>query len=247
MNVTRLAILGVAVIAGAAAFFLMLGDNSDTSVQIADPVKEKTVRVLVADQNFSRGERLSVDSLRWIDWPEKAVSESFLTESDAGDLTQFDGTVARTSIVEGEPIIEAKIVRAGSSGIMAAILNPGMHAVTMRVSPETSSGGFILPGDRVDIHYTGPDEEGASDTETLFSDVRILAVNTLYAEATEDSFIEGVNITLELSPLDAEEFVSARSSRGKLSLALRSVFRPEGEVQTTRSKKDVTVIRYGRS
>jgi len=130
---------------------------------------------------------------------------------------------------------------------MAAILEPGMHAVTMRVSPETSAGGFILPGDRVDIHYSETDDKNITNTETLFENVKILAVNTLYSETSETPYIEGVNITLELSPGDAEDFVSARSARGQMNLALRSVFRPEGEVTKTRAKKDVTIVRYGRS
>lgn len=247
MNISRIAVLGVAVLAGAAAFFLMLGNEPEQAVKIIQPVEEKTVRVLVADQNFARGERLTADSIDWIDWPEKALSESFLTEDAVGDLANFEGAVARSSIIEGEPIIEAKIVRAGSSGLLAAILQPGMHAVTMRVSPETSVGGFVLPGDRVDIHYSETGDDSATRTETLFENVRILAVNTLYSETPETSHVEGVNITLELGPADAEDFVNARSSRGQLSLALRSVFRPEGEIQTSKTKQDIKIIRYGRS
>ena len=52
----------------------------------------------------------------------------------------------------GEPIREAKLIRAnGAAGFMAAILPSGMRAVSTEISPETGAGGFILPNDRVDV------------------------------------------------------------------------------------------------
>lgn len=249
MNVTRIAILGVALVAGAFAFFLVISKRPEVAqaVQIVEPVKEKTVNVLVADRDFQRGERLGVDGVKWVSWPQKAVSEAFITEDSGAKPEDLAEAVARSLIVAGEPIIEAKIVRAGSSGLMAAILSPGMRAVTMRVSPETSSGGFILPGDRVDVLYTENDRGSSARTRTIFENVRVLAINAAYTETPEVPNMEGVTATLEFSPDDAEAFVTARSS-GAISLVLRSIFRPEGEVanQSKRSS-DVTVIRYGRS
>lgn len=245
MNVTRIAVLGVALVAGAIALFLVLG-NKQGQVQIVEPMKEKTIRILVADRDFQRGERLAVEGLKWVDWPEKALSEAYLTESSGQTPEALKDAVARTLVVKGEPIIEAKIVRAGSSGLMAAIITPGMRAVTQRVSPETASGGFILPGDRVDVLFTAS-KEGGARTRTIFENVRVLAVNNLYGESTEGGYVEGVNITLEFTPQDAESFITARSG-GAVSLVLRSVFQPETDVeQKTKKSSDVTVIRYGRS
>ena len=248
MNVSKLAVLGIALVAGVGAFFLMMNNKpaDQAPVQIVKPVEEKTVRVLVADKDFARGERIGVESTKWVKWPEKALSEAYITEDSGANQDELAQAVARTLIVAGEPIIEAKIVRAGSTGLMAAVLAPGMRAVTMRVKPETASGGFILPGDRVDILYAEADEANVTQVATVLSDVRILAVNTIYSENTDVPHIEGSNVTLELSPSDAEYFVLFRSSRGELSLALRSVFEPEGE-QTVRKDDSMQIIRYGRS
>ncbi len=247
MNVPRMAILGVALLAGVGAFFLMMGNRPTQAVQVVAPVQEKTVRVLVADRDFQRGERLGIDDTKWVAWPEKALSPSFITEESGATQDDLAKAVARTLIVTGEPIIEQKIVRADSAGLMAAILTPGMLAITQRVSPETASGGFILPGDRVDILHTEGNRENSMKTRTIFEDVRVLAVNTLYTETPETPYIEGVNVTLEFTPEDAEAFVTARSS-GTISLALRSVFQPEADVASkTKRSSDVTVIRYGRS
>lgn len=248
MNVSRIAILGVALVAGAAAFFLMLGNNKDIApVQIVEPVREETVRVLVSNKDIQRGQRLTIEDTGWVAWPKKAVQPTFITDENAAAREELESAVARSLIVTGEPIVNAKIVRAGSSGLMAAILSPGMRAVTLRVSPETSSGGFILPGDRVDILYSGGRDNRNEGARTMFEDVRVLAVNTLYSENTETAHIDGANVTLELSPQDAEAFTSARGG-GSLSLVLRSIFKPENEVQANeRRSSNVSVIRYGRS
>ncbi|MEX6633111.1 Flp pilus assembly protein CpaB [Hyphococcus lacteus] len=250
MNVSRIAILGVAVVAGAGAFVLMLGQNKTIApIQIVEPVKEESVRVLVASQNIQRGERLTLEGTSWIAWPKKAVRPTFITDENPEARESLESAVARSLIVAGEPIVNEKVVHAESSGLMAAIISPGMRAVTLRVSPETASGGFILPGDRVDILFTGGgrDSRDGGLARTMFEDVRVLAVNTVFSENTEAAHIDSVNVTLELAPLDSETFISARSS-GSLSLVLRSIFKPEGELLATeRRSSNVSVIRYGRS
>jgi pilus assembly protein CpaB len=245
MNVTRIAVLAVALVAGGGALFLVLGARPNAPVQVIEAQKEKTVRVLVADKDFQRGDRLAVEAVKWVDWPEKSLSELYITEASGQTPDDLKDAVARTLIVKGEPVIEAKIVRSGSAGLMAAILTPGMRAVTQRVSPETASGGFILPDDRVDILYTDG-SAGGSRTKTIFENVRVLAVNAIYGDAPEGAYLEGVNMTLEFSPEDSEAFITARSS-GTISLVLRSVFKPEGDVEQSNRSSDVTVIRYGRS
>ncbi len=248
MNVSRIAILGVAVVAGAGAFILILSQNKDISpVQIVEPVREETVRVLVSSRDIQRGERLALEDTNWVVWPKKAVQPTFITDDNSAAREELESAVARSLIVTGEPLVNAKVVRAGSSSLMAAILSPGMRAVTMRVSPETSSGGFILPGDKVDILLTGGRKDANAAARTIFEDVRVLAVDTLFSENSETAHVAGSNVTLELAPMDAETFISARDS-GSMSLILRSIFKPETELQATeRRSSNVSVIRYGRS
>jgi pilus assembly protein CpaB len=251
MNISRIAILGVALVAGAAAFFLMMGNKpGQTPVNVVEPVREETVRVLVATRDIQRGGRISQEDTKWVAWPKKAVQPTFITDENPAAREDLAESVARSLIVAGEPMVEMKIVKAGSSGMMAAVLSPGMRAVTMRVSPETSSGGFILPGDRVDIHYTEAAEGNNSKTRifTVRENVRVLAVNTLYSENMEEPNIEGKNVTLEMTPADAEYFMVARNSKGTLQLTLRSIFEPDEAVaQENNGNTAVTVIRYGRS
>lgn len=244
MNISRIAVLGVALVAGAGAFFLMVGQKGSSPVQIVEPTKEETVRVLVASRDMQRGERFTLDDTHWVVWPKKAVQPTFITDATENAREDLQNAVARSLVVTGEPVMNAKIVRADSSSLMAAILAPGMRAVTMKVSEETSSGGFILPGDRVDILYAAGRDAPA---RTIFEDVRVLAVNAMFSENPETANIDGSNITLEMNPTDAEAFISARSM-GQLSLMLRSIFTPEeGDAIVERRSSNVNVIRYGRS
>ena len=53
---------------------------------------------------------------------------------------------------------------AKGSGFMAAVLPPGMRAIAIDISPETSAGGFILPDDRVDVVLTRRDKAAEKQT-----------------------------------------------------------------------------------
>lgn len=249
MNVTRLAILGVALVAGGAAFFLMMGERpvEQGPIRIVEPVKEKkTVHVLVVKENMSRGQRLSPEMMSWMEWPEKAVSENYIVKTTNVDQAEaLNGAVIRTQLISGEPVTETKIVRAGSSGLMAAVLSPGMRAVNMSVTAETAAGGFILPGDRVDIIYSQVMDENLAKTKTLLENVRVLAIDANYAEHSEANHLLASNITFELTPDDAKYFLSALNSSGRLSLTLRSVFEAKDAVSSGRRNAEVEIIRYG--
>lgn len=247
MNTSRMIILGVALVAGVGAFFLVQANTTtEMAERTVEPIREQTVRVLISARDIQRGERITVEDTNWISWPKKAVQSSFITDENPEARDELAEAVARSLIVTGEPIVNAKLVKADSGGLMSAIIAPGFRAVTLRVTPETSSGGFILPGDQVDVMLTS-DGRGTNRTRLLFQSVRVLAVNAIYSENSEAANIAGSNVTLELAPGDAESFMTARAN-GALSLVLRSIFIPEGDVQAGITRPSgVTVIRYGRS
>ncbi len=250
MNVSRIAIIAVALFAGGALFVInMTSKPKSQAVQVVSPASEKTIRVLVAARDFQRGERFTAEDTKYIDWPERALAPAFLTEAAGATQESLVGAVARSAMVAGEPVTETKIVRADGAGLMAAVLTPGKRAVSMRIAPETGVAGFILPGDKVDVYYSEPDDQGTTQTVVLFEEVRVLAINTIFAETAETPTIEGVNATVELSPGEAMRFVNARSSKGQLSFALRSIFEAADE-NAQKSDPDtstIEVIRYGRS
>ena len=246
MNKSRLILLGVAAVAGGGAFFMVATGGEDSGpAQIVEQVVPaskgpETVRVLVADRTFSRGDRIDPAATAWIDWPEDAVPDHVVTEEDEAFYASLTGLRARTTIYENEPIIAAKTVAQGDKGMMAALLTPGMRAVSARLSGADASSGFVLPGDRVDVLVTEGKGE-ARTTETAFSGVRIIAIDQQVQEEGTPGSISGSEVTLELRPDQVEEFVEARS-RGELTLVLRSIF--DGAVPDVPAA-EVVVLRYG--
>ena len=145
--------------------------------------------------------------------------------------SDYAGSVVREPILAGEPIVSRKIVRAGDSGYMAAYLVPGMRAMAIRVTVETAAGGFILPGDRVDVLLTrettlgnlGAQEGERSKfaSSTVMQNIKVLAIDQSTRADDDEQAVVGATATLEVGPRDAEALALAKSE-GELSLVLRS-------------------------
>lgn len=157
MNVVRLAVLGAAVLAAGGAFFLMRSQaGPQPAAAVGGPVApEPEAMVLVARKPLAVGERLTPDALAWQAWPKAGVAEAFFEQSVAPKaIEEWTNAVVRYPMVQGEPLTAAKLVKAGDASVMAALLTPGMRAVSVPISVATGAGGFILPNDRVDVVVT---------------------------------------------------------------------------------------------
>lgn len=195
--------------------------------------------------------------------PEGAVARVTRTAAAAADAvtgaskSDYVGSVVREPIAAGEPIIERKIVRAGDSGYLAAYLEPGMRAMAIRVTVETAAGGFILPGDRVDVLLTretnlgnmGAQEGDRSkfSSSTVMQNVKVLAIDQATRVGDDAQAVVGATATLEVGPRDAEALALAKSE-GELSLVLRSYADtggPSGRVSAPRQSSAVRVYRGG--
>jgi pilus assembly protein CpaB len=259
MNITRIAILGVAAIAaGGAALMVrgMLGGGTPASQASVTPASV-TTDVLVASKEVEPGHILDAASVRWEGWPKSSVSKAFITKETQPDIAKaVTGIVVRSPLVPGQPITDANVVHAGAAGFLAATIAPGMRAIGVSVTAQTSAGGFILPNDRVDVVLTHelPTTGGAKQYQTLtiLNDIRVLAVDqTAHQEKDKDSVV-GKTATLELTPGQAELLAHAEQI-GVLSLSLRALGDTEIDGATQRrparvasaNQSTVVVIRYG--
>ncbi len=227
-----------------------------TSLPTPEVVVEQVeyVKVLVAANNMSLGSRMSDGSVKWQQWPAEALTPSLLSITDRPDaISEIDGAIVRAPILEGEPISETKLVMAGESGVMAALLKPGMRAVTTRISVDTAAGGFIQPGDRVDIILTQSiQQERTSNTQaqqrvyvsdTIFENVHVLAIDQTFATSIEGgATVIGSTATFEMSQVDAE-LLQESVSKGDLSLTLRGMIRSNAPARSTATeeKKEIAV------
>jgi pilus assembly protein CpaB len=255
MNSARIVVLIIALGAGGVAAYLASGsDNKPAPVQ---PVAQmETVDVLVAKSDIGLGQTVKLEDLLWQTWPASTVSNTFIRRSDRPDATtQVAGSIARAPFIAGEPIREQKLVKADGSGFMAAILPTGMRAVSTEISPETASGGFILPNDRVDVvltrHQKNPDHADSNDivvSQIILSNIRVLAIDQAPKEKDGQNSLVGRTVTLELKPEQTATLAAARQA-GSLSLALRSIADANAvEIPDDNAANrgvSVNVVRYG--
>jgi len=255
MNTARIVVLIIALGAGGIAAYLASGsDNKPAPVQ---PVAQlDTVDVLVAKSDIGLGQTVKPEDLQWQTWPASTASGTFIRRNDRPDATnQVAGSIARAAFIAGEPIREQKLVKADGSGFMAAILPTGMRAVSTEITPETASGGFILPNDHVDVirtmHVKDPSNTSAQDivvSEIILSNIRVLAIDQAPKEKDGQNTLVGRTVTLELKPEQTAKLAAARQA-GTLSLALRSIADGNAvEVPDDNAAKrgvSVNVVRYG--
>ena len=145
----------------------------------------------------------------------------------AGPMQQLYGSIVREPILANEPIINAKLVRGGEGGFMAIVLRPGMRAVAVPMSVNTDAGGFILPGDRVDVVQSRPADTASNGgragfvAQILLRNIRVLAIdqNTQPPKGGQQSQV-GSTATLEVASADSELLARAKA-QGEVILALR--------------------------
>jgi pilus assembly protein CpaB len=255
MNTARIVVLIIALSAGAVAAYLASG--SDNKPAPAEQVVQlPTVDVLVAKSDIGLGQALTPNDLQWQSWPASTAGSTFIRRNDRPDATtQLVGSLARAPFIAGEPIREAKLVKADGSGFMAAILPTGMRAVSAEISPETGAGGFILPNDRVDVILTrrlkNPDPKGLGDIvvpDIVLTNIRVLAIDQAPKEKEGQNSVVGKTVTLELKPEQVPVLAFARQA-GTLSLSLRSIADANqveiGSDDAKRQQGNVNVVRYG--
>ena len=264
MRPARIILVVVALVAGGLAAFLVTrtGSAPSTSTEfVTQVVEEAKTQILVAKAPIGIGERLNPDRVEWQDWPEGAVRPEYVTISAMPDApTSLTGAVARFEFFPGEPIREQKLVRS-DQGYLSAVLATGMRGVSVAVTPLSSSGGFVVPNDHVDVVLTTATGDG-QQSEIVLSNARVLAIGQRLGEMgasggdetgtnaspTPVTFDANTIATLELTPAQAEAVINA-SMRGQLSLTLRSVvdFGKSANAQRPDStSQSVRVIRFGK-
>ena len=195
----------------------------------AAPVEPQGPKVLVAKRALPLGTIITADAVGYQLWPKEMVQDAYFVDGEA-DMKKLLGTVVRYQITAGQPVTQGALVAPGDSGFLAAALGPGMRAVTVPVSEKTGVGGFVFPGDHVDMMLTqsisGADGPPLNATETIQRNLRVLATDQkTTTKTTEDgkTIVQAFRtVTLEATPKIAEKIAVAQTV-GTLSLSLRSL------------------------
>ena len=238
MKPSRIIPLVVALVAGGMAAYLATQREQPAVQPVAEVVQDTTARILVASQAIGVGQRLSSASLSWEEWPKAALRPDYITSVAAPTaISDMSGSVARSEFLPGDPIRPQKLAR-GADSFLPAILEGGKRGVSVAITAESASGGFVNPSDHVDVVLTrtfSASEAGivTSQSTTILHNIQVLAIDSRLGPSNGTRLGQGSDIiqtdqfsgqaiaTLALDAADAELIVNA-AAIGKLSLLLRS-------------------------
>jgi pilus assembly protein CpaB len=226
--------IGFAVVFGLLAVFIAqvwLNNQADMRAKNfnANKKPEVTQTIVVAAKPLRFGTELNASDLREVPWPKQAVPAGAFNK--IGDLLGGGRRVVLTAIEPNEPVLSLKVTGAGQRATLSALVKPGMKAVTIRVNDVEGVGGFVLPGDRVDVVLTRQLDKGSATTEVVLQDARVLAVDQSADERAAKATV-AKSVTLEVDTVQAQK-VWLASSVGNLSLLLRQA----GDTSDVKTRK----------
>ncbi len=195
----------------------------------------QTTEIAAAARDLPTGTILKEADLKWIQWAPSADTSSLFVKGQA-NLPDIAGAVVRDGFRSGEPIISARVAHAHDQGFLAAVLTPGMKAMSASLSPTAEVAGFVFPGDRVDVILTHSfSRKDVTDlterriSETILQNVRVLALDQRSDNQSTDPKVAQI-ATLEVNDKDAERLALAldmtstqSANKASISLVLRSL------------------------
>ena len=210
-------------------------------VEEEEPAPEPQMRrVFAASRELPVGTLLRDEDLTELEVESDAVASGQVPVPDDAAGSRLRGYVVREALGAGAPVAWAAVVGPHQSGFLAAVLEPGKRAVTIRVGPATGHAGLVDPGDRVDVILSAELALDGGDRNvfatTIVEDLRVLAVDRRIgtgagpppggeeAEAGPER-TEVMTATLEVTPAQGERLVLGERE-GTLSLAVRSLAPP---------------------
>ncbi|SDA11276.1 Flp pilus assembly protein CpaB [Sphingomonas sp. NFR15] len=235
MDSRKILLLASALVVAAVTAFLarslIVGAPTPQAAAIATAAPVSGPEVLVATRALPVGTILDATALKYQPWPKELVENAYFIRQGNFDAKSLQGTVVRNPITAGQPITQGALVKPGDRGFLAAALGPGMRAVTVPVSQQSSVAGFVFPGDRIDLVLTqnvvgGGDGPPLKVAETVMRNLRVLATDQRTDNSVDETGKTQVRsfsmVTLEATPKLAEQ-IAVVQTLGQLSLSLRSL------------------------
>jgi pilus assembly protein CpaB len=176
-----------------------------------------TRTIVLASKPLRFGNELSKQTLREVAWPEEALPAGSF--SSIAELIGSGRRVVLTAIEKNEPVLNSKITGPGQRATLSAVIRDGFRAVTVRVNDVEGVGGFILPGDRVDVMLTRQIDKTSANTDVVLQNTRVLAIDQIADERSDKPAVVKA-VTLEVDTIGAQK-ISLAASIGTLSLSLR--------------------------
>jgi len=240
VRTSTIVMIGFAVLFGLLAVFIAqawLNSQAEMRARSLDaqkkPLATKTIVVFAKPLRY--GNELTAAALREIPWPEAALPTG--ASATINDLLSGGKRIVLSAIEVNEPVLSVKITGPGQRATLSALVQPGMKAVTIRVNDVDGVGGFVLPGDRVNVALTRQIDKENASTQVVLQNVRVLAIDQVADERVANPAV-AKSVTLEVDTVGAQKLGLA-GSIGTLSLMLRKAGEPDTEKPLQVTIKDL--------
>lgn len=229
-RIGALGFLAIALVCAAFAFYLV-----NRLMHAKGYSGERVKQIVVAKKALPAAQPIPKDALEIINWPESSVPAGAFNDI-AAIFQGGHAPVPTTGILAGEPVTSTRLAAASQGTGLAAVVQPGMRAVAVKMRDTVGRSGLVYPGAHVDILATIRDPEGRGpSTRIAVQNVRVLSVELETDVATSrppkegggnlsssgSSSVDGTVVTLEVTP-EAAEIVSLADREGNVDFALRN-------------------------
>jgi pilus assembly protein CpaB len=173
--------------------------------------------VVAAAAEIPFGTKIDSTLVKVVELPPESVPEGAFVDAE-----QVIGRVAASTLYKGEVLLSGRVVEHVGGSALAAVVEEGQRAITVRVNDVVGVAGFLLPGNRVDVIATRRKTNGERGTasRTLLQNLKVLAVDqTASPDKNEPVIVRAV--TLQAGPQEAEQIAQA-TQEGQVQLTLRN-------------------------
>ena len=207
---------------GLAGYAVYAAKKEFTKYQVALQRQQEAIvpvqEVFVARKPLRYGERLRKSDVKSIAWPANSVPSGAFTSID--QIFPPESEELRTVLRDmerDEPLLIVKLTAPGEDAGISSRLSAGMRAFTLRVDVMSGVSGFLRPGDRVDVYWTGDHDEGGV-TKLIHPNLKLIAIDQTTDQQTDRPVIART-LTVEATPNIVAKLAQAQAT-GSLTMAL---------------------------
>jgi pilus assembly protein CpaB len=172
----------------------------------------ETTPIYVAKHNINLGDPIDASMLSLQEWPKDKVPRGAIS-----NLEDLEGRRPRTAIIEGEPILDAKLLAPGQIADPIRSIPPHMRLKTIAVDAEKSAAGLLGPGDRVDVEvFVKADAKNnipQAQTKVILQNIRVFAVDSTVQRSPDGGEERTIakTVSLMLTPEQATKLTLAEN------------------------------------
>lgn len=219
-------IAGIGIAGFAGYLTLKQFEESDAEIKRLNELVAQNVKtgpVIVAKEELLYGQVLTLDNVQEVEFPLDGIPETAFKSFDelfgATGENKPNRVVLRT-MEPTEIISKNKVSDFGEDTGVASRLERGMRAFTLRVDVASGVSGFLRPGDKIDIFWTG--RLGRDTVSRLILDgIQLIAIDQISDDEGKRPVVART-VTVAVTPQIVGSLVQAQAT-GKLLLSLRGI------------------------